>query len=215
MQLIRKHKIAKYALATLLLLVIGLSGVSPAYALSCSDVPSDQQQACSDAQASAQNYCNSAPSDQQQNCSDSISNCGTQSSASAYIGCLNQIASTNSGTKSGTPPSQCSNANDCKIDPGTQLNSDCQGSTAADGVACSKIFTGFIDPLIKFLAIGVGVIVVIMVIVGGVQYATSAGNPQAAANARKRILNAILAFVVFIFLYALLNWIVPGGVPLP
>ena len=114
-------------------------------------------------------------------------------------------------------PTACSsstNSSDCSIQ--AQPLTDCSAPNAVDAaMKCSKIMTDFVDPLLKFLAAGVGVIVVIMVIVGGVQYVTANGNPQAAQNARKKIINALIAFTTFIFLYALLEWLIPGGVPLP
>lgn len=48
-------------------------------------------------------------------------------------------------------------------------------------------------------------------IFAGIQYSTAGGNPQAAANAKKRISNAIIALLASIFMGAFLQWIVPGG----
>lgn len=74
---------------------------------------------------------------------------------------------------------------------------------------------GIIDSLIdlvNILSAAVGVIIVIMIAVGGVQYTMSRDNPQAVAAARQRIFNAILAFVVFMGMVAFLQWLVPGGI---
>lgn len=49
-------------------------------------------------------------------------------------------------------------------------------------------------------------------IIGGIQYSTSGGNPQASAAAKKRIGNAVLALLALIFLYTFLQWLVPGGI---
>lgn len=65
--------------------------------------------------------------------------------------------------------------------------------------------------IINALSAMVGVVVVIMIIIGGIQYSTSADDPQAVANAKKRIMNAVLALVIFIFSYAFLQWVIPGG----
>ena len=69
-----------------------------------------------------------------------------------------------------------------------------------------------INPLIKFFAAALGLIVTIAIVVGGIQYATSADDPQVVAKAKSRIINAVLALLGFIFLWALLQWLVPGGV---
>ena len=58
----------------------------------------------------------------------------------------------------------------------------------------------------------VGIVVIMMVVVGGIQYSASAGDPQKVNAAKKRIANALLALVAYIFLYAFLQWIVPGGI---
>jgi hypothetical protein len=62
------------------------------------------------------------------------------------------------------------------------------------------------------MSFGVGIVVVALIIVGGIQYITSGGVPQRIEAARKRIINAITALVLFIFMYALLQWLIPGGI---
>ncbi len=62
------------------------------------------------------------------------------------------------------------------------------------------------------LSIGVGVVVTLMMVMGGLQYMTSRDNPQAVQAARARIMNAVIAMVSYVFIYAFLQWIVPGGV---
>lgn len=69
----------------------------------------------------------------------------------------------------------------------------------------------YLNPFIQLLAALVGVAVVASIIIGGIQYSGSAGDPQRATAAKNRIRNAIIALVTFLFLYALLNFLVPGG----
>jgi hypothetical protein len=69
----------------------------------------------------------------------------------------------------------------------------------------------YVDPLINVLAAAVGVVVTISIVVGGIQYASSAGDPGKAQAARKRIMNAIIALIGFFLFYAVLQWLVPGG----
>ena len=64
----------------------------------------------------------------------------------------------------------------------------------------------------NFLSAGVGVVIVIMVIIGGIQYSTAGGNPSAVAAAKQKITNALLALVAFIFMFSVLQWLVPGGI---
>jgi hypothetical protein len=64
--------------------------------------------------------------------------------------------------------------------------------------------------IIRFLSDGVGIVVIASVIVGGIQYTTSSGDPNASAKAVARIRAALLALVIFIFAYAILNYVLPG-----
>ena len=57
-----------------------------------------------------------------------------------------------------------------------------------------------------------GLIVAGSIILGGIAYITSEGDPQKAANARSRIQNSILALVAYMFLFAFLQFIIPGGI---
>ena len=93
------------------------------------------------------------------------------------------------------------------------VDSNCQdpGTSTPQPVAQNCIFVKYVDPAIRFLSAGVGVVVVAMVIVGAVQYSASAGNPQALAAARKRIINALLALLVFALIFSFLNFLIPGG----
>ncbi len=88
----------------------------------------------------------------------------------------------------------------------TQSTDQCQ----LDPGNCN-IVQQYIDPLIKFLSALVGIVVVIGIVIGGIQYSSARDNPQAVGAAKKRITNAILALIVYFFLFALLNFLIPGG----
>lgn len=66
--------------------------------------------------------------------------------------------------------------------------------------------------IVNFLSAGIGVVVVIMIIIGGIQYITAGDNPSAVTAAKQRIGNALLALVIFLFTFAFLQWLIPGGV---
>lgn len=70
----------------------------------------------------------------------------------------------------------------------------------------------YLVDFIKILSGLVGVVVVIMITVGGIQYSTARDNPQATAAAKGRIVNAVLALVLYLFVFAFLQYIVPGGI---
>jgi hypothetical protein len=58
----------------------------------------------------------------------------------------------------------------------------------------------------------VGIIVVISLIMGGIEYSTSEGDPQKSAKAKRRITNTLIALIAFFFLYAFLQFLIPNGV---
>lgn len=75
----------------------------------------------------------------------------------------------------------------------------------------SGCVAAYINAAINFLSAGVVVIVIIMVIIGGVRYSAAGGDASKVQAAKQQIYNALLALVAYIFLYAFLQWIIPGG----
>ncbi len=63
----------------------------------------------------------------------------------------------------------------------------------------------------NFIRLGLfaaGLLAVIMIIVGGFQYITSSGNPQATARAKSTITYAIIGLLIAIFAFAIVNFII-------
>lgn len=97
-------------------------------------------------------------------------------------------------------PSQGANLDaDCKLEAGENLNSDNCG------------IVGYIVTITNILSAAVGIVIVIMIAVGGMQYSMARDDPQAVTAAKGRIQNAILALIIYLFGFALLQYIVPGG----
>jgi hypothetical protein len=65
--------------------------------------------------------------------------------------------------------------------------------------------------LLRFLSIGVGVVVAMAIILSGIQYATSEGNPEQTAKAKDHIKDAIFALLIYMFIFSILQYLVPGG----
>lgn len=53
----------------------------------------------------------------------------------------------------------------------------------------------------------VGIVCVIMIIVGGIRYATSSGDQAQVTTAKNTIMYAIIGLVVAILAYAIVNWV--------
>ncbi len=96
------------------------------------------------------------------------------------------------------------------------VKSDCKGSDLKAGEPeGSENHCAILDYLvivINVLSAIVGIVIVIMIIIGGIQYSSSGDNPQAISGAKNRIFNAVIALAIYIFSYSFLQWIVPGGV---
>lgn len=84
---------------------------------------------------------------------------------------------------------------------------DCQSSNPH---GCSALVDG-IFAIIRFLSAGVGVVVVGSIVWAGIQYATSRGDPAATAKAVGRLQSTGIALLMFIFGYAILNYLIPAG----
>lgn len=66
---------------------------------------------------------------------------------------------------------------------------------------------GVIQTGINILLYIIGVISVIMIIIGGLRYATSGGNASTVTSAKNTILYAVIGLVVAIFAYAIINFV--------
>ena len=102
---------------------------------------------------------------------------------------------------------KCSTSNDTVghcTDPASSGESECTAKSC-------NLIDKYINPLVNLLAVFVGVAVTMSIVIGGIQYASSAGDPSKVSAAKNRIRNAITALLAFMFLYAFLQFLVPGG----
>lgn len=87
--------------------------------------------------------------------------------------------------------------------------------TPTPALACSQsncdLVATYVNPLINLLSVVFGLIAVVSIILGGIQYSSSEGDPQKAAKAKDRISNTIFAIFAYALLYGFLQFLVPGG----
>lgn len=110
-------------------------------------------------------------------------------------------------------------AAECKPDPKISVYCCGDAPTSVD-FKCPPVtksnpeitVTQTIVVVINFLAIGVGIAVVGGIIWGSLWYTTANGNAGQAQQGVSIIINSIIGLVLFIFTWALINFLVPGGV---
>jgi len=73
----------------------------------------------------------------------------------------------------------------------------CRESQETEGAdASDSSFLDFVTEFVDILLIGIGVIAVIMIIIGGLKYVTSTGDPAKTNSARNTIIYALVGLVV-------------------
>ena len=91
---------------------------------------------------------------------------------------------------------------------------DSQYTTSID-LGCSSQGNGILDLLfgiIQFLSYGVGIVISASIIIGGLQYIGSQGNADNTNHAINRIRNSLIALLLYIFAYPILNYVLPTAV---
>jgi len=85
---------------------------------------------------------------------------------------------------------------------------NCNNSEAICKEAHNKnALGGYIKKIINILLQVLGIISVIVIIVGGIRYATSGGDSKQTAAAKDTILYAVVGLVVAILAYAIVNFV--------
>jgi len=104
----------------------------------------------------------------------------------------------------------------CEISHGLEIPQPCDdfGCDTGNQPDCIKY-----NPLLQWIRFFINVIssiiivgAIVMVTLAGLEYSASGDNSQTVQNAKKRITNVLLGLVSYFFLYAFLQWVIPGGV---
>lgn len=83
----------------------------------------------------------------------------------------------------------------------------CKGNTNICGNGGTKLFT-IIKSVINVLLYAAGIIAVIMIIIGGINYTLSAGDNAKVASAKNTVLYAVVGLIVASLAYAVVNFVV-------
>ncbi len=119
---------------------------------------------------------------------------------------------------SGQPEELCGGVHGGVIDTPITPNKFCGGGDQSVefniDIGCKGQGNPILDILfaaIKFLSYLVGLVLVGSMIVTGIQYSASRGNPDATAKMILRILHIAGAILLYVFAFAILNYVVPGA----
>lgn len=91
------------------------------------------------------------------------------------------------------------------IAPTPQLSNDCR-----DLSDCKML--GLLRDFINIMSAVVGIVIVIMFAVRGMQYMTARDNAQQVTQAKEQFFWLVIALVVYLFSFSFLQWLVPGGI---
>jgi hypothetical protein len=95
----------------------------------------------------------------------------------------------------------------------TPTGGDCKGDGTIESVDeknCGII--SYIVIITNVLSALVGVIIVTMIVWGGIQYSTAGADASKVTAAKQKIINALIALVLFVFGFAIVQWLIPGGI---
>jgi hypothetical protein len=100
------------------------------------------------------------------------------------------------------------------VAPSPVMAASCENSSAAELQKClqKNPIVKDVQTIVNFLSAAVGIAVIGSLIYAGIQYAAAGDNSQAVGAAKQRIINALLALAAYIFLFAFIQWLIPGGV---
>lgn len=95
------------------------------------------------------------------------------------------------------------------LDTSNPLGEVCQGDSTA---ACSESSTGdaagITKRIINILLFVIGALAAVMLIFGGILYATSSGDSGRVSKAKNTILYSIVGLVLAVLAFAIVNWVV-------
>ena len=87
----------------------------------------------------------------------------------------------------------------------------CEGKTQAACLKDNPIVT-WINFFVNLFAVIIFIGATAMLIFAGIEYTSAGDNAQKIQAAKQRITNVIIGLIAFFFLYAFMQWLIPGGV---
>ena len=85
---------------------------------------------------------------------------------------------------------------------------DCSGTDTSNG---GGIFV-VINIVLTVLTFGVGIAGTLGIIITGIMYLTARDNEAQMTKAKSRLINIVIGLAAYAFMWAFLQWLLPGGI---
>ncbi len=85
-----------------------------------------------------------------------------------------------------------------------------KGVVAAGGTG-NEDLTKYIPNIVNTVIFFVGIIAVVVIILGGISYATSQGDPGKVKKGKDTILYGVIGLIVALLVYAIVNFVLGAG----
>ena len=87
------------------------------------------------------------------------------------------------------------------------LNKGLDAAGGGEGLATNANANDIVVTIINIMLWLIGILAVIMLIFGGIKYATSAGDSNKVTSAKNTIMYAVIGLIVAIFAWAIVRWV--------
>jgi hypothetical protein len=112
--------------------------------------------------------------------------------------------------ENGTCVAKCA-ADEIYVTIAVDGDNHCVKKTTGNTVQQNIIFNWLVG-IIRFLSAGVGIAVVGGIVYGGILYLTARDNSGQTQKAVTVIINAVIGLLLYIMMFAILNFLIPGGI---
>ena len=90
-------------------------------------------------------------------------------------------------------------------------NGSCPKGTINNDPKTGGAIVNYLRQWLILLSGAAGLIILLMITIAGFQYIISRGDPGNVKSAKNRLTNAIIAFVLYLMAFAILTFLLPGG----
>jgi hypothetical protein len=104
----------------------------------------------------------------------------------------------------------CEDDSDCTTDP-SPVGTEYESSDCTDGLEGKCKMIDLIITITNALSGLAAIVIVAMIVWGGIQYSMAGADPSKVQAARQKITNALLALLLLVFGFSIIQWLVPGG----